>query len=25
VATEPNYDEVLQAVKGDACGCGHNH
>jgi len=25
VASEPNYDEVLKAVKGEACGCGHNH
>lgn len=25
VAQEPNYEEVLKAVKGDACGCGHNH
>ncbi len=25
VASEPNYDEVLKAVKGDACGCGHQH
>lgn len=23
VASEPNYEEVLKAVKGDACGCGH--
>jgi len=25
VASEPNYDEVIKAVKGEACGCGHNH
>ena len=27
VASEPNYDDVLKAVKGDshACGCGHQH
>ncbi len=26
VATEPNYDEVLNAVKGgEACGCGGHH
>src|ERR1039457_4069822 len=25
VASEPNYEEVLKAVKGEACGCGHNH
>ncbi len=25
VASEPNYDEVLKAVKNDACGCGHKH
>jgi len=25
VASEPNYEEVLKAVKGDACGCGHSH
>lgn len=25
VASEPNYEEVLKAVKGDACGCGHQH
>jgi thioredoxin-dependent peroxiredoxin len=25
VASEPNYDEVLKAVKADACGCGHQH
>jgi thioredoxin-dependent peroxiredoxin len=27
VATEPNYEEVLKAVKGDghACGCGGKH
>jgi thiol peroxidase len=25
VTTEPNYDEVFKAVKGEACGCGHNH
>src|ERR1700679_3565663 len=25
VATEPNYEEVLKAVKGEACGCGHQH
>ena len=25
VTTEPNYEEVLKAVKGEACGCGHNH
>ena len=25
VATEPNYEEVLSVVKGDACGCGHKH
>jgi len=25
VASEPNYEEVLKAVKNDACGCGHNH
>ncbi len=25
VASEPNYEEVLKAVKGDACGCGHKH
>jgi thiol peroxidase len=25
VTTEPNYDEVLKAVKGEACGCGHQH
>ena len=25
VASEPNYEEVLKAVKGDACGCGHGH
>lgn len=25
VASEPNYEEVLKAVKGDACGCGHDH
>jgi thiol peroxidase len=25
VTTEPNYDEVLKAAKGDTCGCGHQH
>ena len=25
VASEPNYEEVLKAVKGEACGCGHQH
>jgi len=25
VASEPNYDEVLKAVKGESCGCGHQH
>ena len=25
VASEPNYEEVLKALKGDACGCGHKH
>jgi len=25
VTTEPNYDEVLKAVKGEACGCGGHH
>jgi thioredoxin-dependent peroxiredoxin len=25
VTTEPNYEEVLKAVKGEACGCGHQH
>jgi len=25
VASEPNYEEVLKAVKGEACGCGHKH
>jgi len=25
VATEPNYEEVLKAVKGEACGCGGHH
>jgi thiol peroxidase len=25
VTTEPNYEEVLKAVSGDACGCGHKH
>lgn len=25
VASEPDYEEVLKAVKGEACGCGHNH
>jgi len=25
VAAEPNYEEVLKAVKGEACGCGHQH
>ena len=25
VANEPNYDEVLKAVKDEACGCGHQH
>ena len=25
VASEPNYEEVIKAVKGEACGCGHNH
>ena len=27
IATEPNYEEVLQALKdgSHACGCGHNH
>ena len=25
VTTEPNYDEVLKAVKGESCGCGHQH
>jgi thiol peroxidase len=25
VASEPNYDEVIKAVKGEACGCGHQH
>ena len=25
VANEPDYEEVLKAVKGDACGCGHQH
>ncbi|MDE1920507.1 MAG: thiol peroxidase [Candidatus Omnitrophica bacterium] len=25
VASEPNYDEVLKAVKGEACGCGGHH
>lgn len=25
VASEPNYDEVLKAVKDEACGCGHQH
>jgi len=24
VASEPNYDEVLKAVKGEACGCEHH-
>ncbi len=25
VASEPNYEEVLKAVKGEACGCGGHH
>ena len=25
VASEPNYEEVLKAVSGEACGCGHKH
>ena len=25
VASEPNYEEVLKALKGDSCGCGHKH
>ena len=25
VAAEPNYEEVLKAVKGAACGCGGQH
>ncbi len=25
VASEPDYEAVLKAVKGDACGCGHSH
>lgn len=25
VASEPNYDEVIKAVKGQGCGCGHQH
>ncbi len=26
VASEPNYEEILKAVKGsEACGCGHQH
>jgi thiol peroxidase len=25
VTTEPDYDEVIKAVKGEACGCGHKH
>src|SRR5580698_2678689 len=25
VTTEPNYEEILKAVKGEACGCGHKH
>ena len=25
VASEPNYEEVLKALKGESCGCGHNH
>lgn len=25
VASEPNYEEVLKAVKHDACGCGGHH
>ena len=25
VATEPNYEEVLKAVKGGSCGCGGHH
>ncbi len=26
IASEPNYDEVLKALKGgETCGCGHQH
>jgi thiol peroxidase len=25
VTSEPNYDEVFKAVKGDDCGCGGHH
>jgi len=25
VASEPNYDEVLKALKTEACGCGGHH
>jgi len=25
VASEPNYEEVLKAVKGESCGCGGRH
>jgi thiol peroxidase len=25
VAAEPDYDEVLKAVKGETCGCGGHH
>ena len=24
-ASEPNYEEVLKAVKGESCGCGGHH
>jgi len=25
VASEPNYEEVLKAVKQESCGCGGRH